>query len=88
MKSTFIKLAGGLTLSVLATAAAAECTAEDVQAKTTTLSEAMQALATTDTAKMTELSTKMQEAMTAAAATGDQEAICENLDALIAEYAG
>ncbi|QBY00727.1 hypothetical protein E2K80_08265 [Rhodophyticola sp. CCM32] len=88
MKLTFIKVAGGLVLSMLATTAFADCTQEDIQEKTAALTASMQALAATDPAKMQEIATRMQESMTAAAATGDQEAVCTSLDELIAELDG
>lgn len=87
MTSTFTRITGGLALSLFATAAVAECTAEVMQEKTMSLTESMQALAATDPAKMQEVSMKMQESMTAAASTGDQEAVCAALDELIAELA-
>ena len=88
MKSTFIRVAGGLALSIFASAAVAECTQEVMQEKTTELSTKMQALAATDPVKMQELATKMQESMAAAAATGDQEVVCASLDELLVEFAG
>ncbi len=88
MKSSLTRICGGLTLSVFATVAAAECTYESVQEKTMAVTEGMQALAATDPAKMQEIATKMQDSMTAAATTGDQEAICASLDELIAELEG
>lgn len=88
MKSTSIKVAGGLALSIFASAAVAECTPEALQEKTTEFSAEMQALAATDPEKMQELATKMQETMNAAAAAGDQEAVCASLDELLAELAG
>ena len=88
MKSTFSRMAGGLVLSILATAAAAECTQEVMQEKTMALSEGMQALAATDPAKMQDIATRMQVSMAEAAASGDQEAVCASLDELIAELDG
>ena len=85
MKSSLTRIVSGLALSVFATVAAAECTQESMQEKTMVLTESMQALAATDPAKMQEIATRMQESVTAAAATGDQEAVCASLDELIAE---
>ncbi len=84
MKLSTIKIIGGLTISIFATAATAECTQEDVQQRMTLLTTGMLVLAETDTAKMQQITVSMQESMAAATESGDQDAVCISLDESIA----
>ncbi|MCK0121256.1 hypothetical protein MWU61_11950 [Loktanella sp. F6476L] len=64
------------------------CTPEDVQAKQGDLIAAVQTLMAVDRGKAQALVAQMQTELEAAAAAGDEAAVCEMMDRLTAEAAG
>jgi hypothetical protein len=73
---------------VLIGSSAFACTAEDVQAKQGALIAAVQTLMAVDPAKAQALVVQMQTELEAAAANGDEVAVCDMMDRLTAEAAG
>ena len=80
-----LTISAAIALTVFASAAAAECTDETIQAKTMEISTGMQALAASNPEKMMEITTALQTAMTEAAAAEDIEAVCASLDEILAD---
>jgi len=72
----------------LSTGSAMACTTEDVQAKQGALIEAVKTLTAVNPAKAQEIVAQMQVELEAAAAEGDEAAVCDMMDRLTAEAAG
>jgi len=64
------------------------CTEEDVLARQDTLLAAIQALLAVDQAKAQAIVADMQTKMDAAAQSGDEAAVCDIIDAAVAEATG
>ncbi len=68
-----------------ASAATAECTAEEMQKKATDLTMAVQQLAATDPSRMQELTLKMQDVSTKLAQGGTADEVCAAYDEILAD---
>lgn len=84
MKRTIIATLAAFTLATPALA----CTEADVLARQDTLVSAIQNLVAVDPAKAQAIVAKMQTDMDAAAASGDETAVCTIIDAAVAEATG
>ncbi|MGL4321642.1 MAG: hypothetical protein ACRCS3_12330 [Paracoccaceae bacterium] len=86
LKSIALVVAATLTLAACNEETAVACTAETAQAKMTELTNKMTELATSDPAKLEQLSGKAAELQTQFAdASADPQAACDAIDALMAE---
>ncbi|SFR33293.1 hypothetical protein SAMN04488005_0470 [Yoonia tamlensis] len=83
-----LKISVAVAFATFATGAYAECTEESIQAKTMEISTGLQSLAATNPELMMEITTELQESMTAAAEAEDIEAVCTSLDEISAKMAG
>lgn len=77
-----------LTTLIIGTTPAFACTEADVLARQDTLVSAIQALVAVDPAKAQAIVADMQTKMDAAAAAGDEAAVCEIIDTAVAEATG
>lgn len=77
-----------LTALAITTAPAFACSEADVLARQDTLVAAIQALVATDPAKAQAIVAQMQTQMDAAAASGDEAAVCIIIDTAIAQATG
>lgn len=77
-----------LTALALGATPAFACTEADVLARQDTLVSAIQALVAVDPAKAQAIVAKMQTDMDAAAASGDEAAVCTIIDTAVAEATG
>jgi hypothetical protein len=77
-----------VAIFALTASTAVACTAEDVQAKQGALITAVTNLMAVDPAKAQAIVAQMQTELEAAAASGDETAVCGMMDRLTAEAAG
>lgn len=82
------RILAAVAVVVVSANQALACTPADVQAKQGDLIAAVQTLMAVDPGKAQALVAQMQTELEAAAAAGDEAAVCEMMDRLTAEAAG
>lgn len=82
------RMLANVAIVALSANAAMACTAADVQAKQGALITAVQTLMAVNPTKAQAIVAQMQAELEAAAAAGDEAAVCEMMDRLTAEAAG
>ncbi|WP_208352985.1 hypothetical protein [Pseudaestuariivita rosea] len=85
MKTKSILAAFVVAMGLGTTAAFADCTQADVQAKAMQLNAAIQEMAASDPGKMSEFAAKAQEASQKMSTASDMQEVCDYYDQLLAE---
>lgn len=83
-----INILAATAIVVLSATSTLACTSADVEAKQGALITAVQNLMAVDPAKAQAIVVQMQAELEAAAATGDDTAVCDMMDRLTAEATG
>lgn len=85
MKKSLLLASLGLSTALLTACGGSGCSNEELQAKVATVTKSLEKLATTDLAKMQEISQKMAEASAKFGDGSDMDAACKFYDGIIAE---